>query len=110
MMWPLSFCAPGSVVPPEPDGVLDQLEEYDNIVQIRTVQARVVAVRSFSESAVEPVVRKTDEELREYLRKDDLVFSSTVPLQFAQFDAVYSMGTRRGEVWIELSRHPWSTE
>jgi hypothetical protein len=37
-------------------------------------------------------------------------FDDDSPLQFAQYDAVYTMGKRRGEVWIELKdgSHPWS--
>lgn len=60
---------------------------------------------------MEPVVRKADRELRECLKRDGLVPSENSEdlVQFAQYDAIFSMGRRRGEVWIDLvdGGHPW---
>jgi hypothetical protein len=60
---------------------------------------------------MEPVVRKADRELRELLERDGLVSSrdSEELVRFAQYDAIFSMGKRRGEVWIDLADggHPF---
>ena len=60
---------------------------------------------------MEPVVRKADRELREYLKRDGLQPSNDSEglVKFAQYDAIFSMGRRRGEVWIDLEDggHPW---
>lgn len=60
---------------------------------------------------MEPVVRKADRELREFLTRDGLVpaDASDGLVTFAQYDAIFSMGRRRGEVWIDLADdgHPW---
>ena len=60
---------------------------------------------------MEPVVRNADRELREFLSRDGLAPSddSEDLVQFAQYDAIFSMGRRRGEVWVELADdgHPW---
>ena len=60
---------------------------------------------------MEPVVRKADRLLREALDRDGLKVEtdSKSRVAFAQYDAIYSMGKRRGEVWIELEdgAHPW---
>ena len=76
-----------------------------------TIPSRVVAVGRFKDASVEPVVRKADRELRECCKRDGLVVSSKTEgvVKFAQYDAIFSMGERRGEVWIELEDggHPW---
>lgn len=63
------------------------------------------------DASMEPVVRKADRELRNFLKRDGLVPSedSDGMVQFAQYDAIFSMGRRRGEVWIDLGDdgHPW---
>jgi hypothetical protein len=60
------------------------------------------------DASMEPVVRKADKELRELLARDGLAPAGDA-LQFAQYDAIFSMGRRRGEVWIDLADdgHPW---
>ena len=73
---------------------------------------RVVAIRRFADAIVEPVVRKTDRELRTELAKDGLVpeqSNDNSSLLFAQYDAVFSMGERRSEVHTPLKEgsHPW---
>ncbi len=60
---------------------------------------------------MEPVVRKADRELREFLMRDGLAPADGTEdlVQFAQYDAIFSMGRRRGEVWIDLADdNPWN--
>ena len=68
-----------------------------------------VAIGSFNDAALEPVVRKCDTELRDALKRDGLEFDEGSNVKFAQYDAIYSMGDRRGECWIELDKEkcPW---
>lgn len=65
----------------------------------------------YIDASMEPVVRKADRELREFLSRDGLspAKESIDLVQFAQYDAIFSMGRRRGEVWIDLADggHPW---
>jgi hypothetical protein len=114
MAWPLVFAPPGSDTPPtvtirEDRGALVSTASKCKLI---TVPARTVAIGSFSDASVAPVVRKADRALRAALRRDgiDVPVGSEGRFKFAQYDAVYSMGARRGEVWIELEDggHPWS--
>ena len=79
--------------------------------EVEIIPSQVVAVGSFSDAIVEPVVRKTDRLLREALLRDGLKVEpdSSSRVTFAQYDAVYSMGKRRGEVWVPLQDggHPY---
>ena len=104
MLWPLTYCVPGQTIPPLPP-----LEDND-LVQVVTEPGAVVAVGSFSQASVEPVIRQTTLDLRAMCRRDGLELSTDDDLQFCQYDAVYSIGQRRGEVWILLREgaHPWS--
>ena len=65
-----------------------------------------------SDASMEPVVRKADRELRELLERDGLAPAENTEnmVRFAQYDAIFSMGKRRGEVWIDLSDdgHPFN--
>lgn len=103
MMWPLSYDIPGkeSVAPTSmPSGSID----------IVSLPSAVVAVRRFSDASVEPVVRRTLAELRNACERDGLDLQNTGDIVFCQYDAIFSMGKRRGEVWIPLSAaHPWSS-
>jgi len=108
MAWPLAFAAPG-MDSPAPITAKNAAEVPD--CQLVTVPERVVAVGSFSDASVEPLVRRVDATLRAALVRDSLTAAaaSSDSLQFAQYDAVYSMGARRGEVWVDLEPggHPW---
>jgi hypothetical protein len=111
MAWPLVFAAPGSDTPPTvtvKEGIVVSAASKCKLV---TVSAKTVAVGSFSDASVAPVVRKADIALRACLRRDgiDVPADTEGRFKFAQYDAVYSMGKRRGEVWIELEDggHPW---
>jgi SOUL heme-binding protein len=115
MQWPLDYCLPGQTMPTVSDLAASRAKA-DSDFGIVTVPSRVVAVRIFGDALVEPVVRRVDKELRDILRRDGLVAATTgsgAPngnfLQFAQYDAVYSMGKRRSEVHIALEDggHPW---
>ena len=79
--------------------------------ELETMPSQVIAVGSFSDASMEPVVRKADRLLREALQRDGLKPQpgSESRVTFAQYDAVYSMGKRRGEVWVPLQDggHPW---
>lgn len=112
MSWPLGFVAPGSSdLPPVPQSVLDKSKEpMWSDCEISSVDSTVVAVGSFSDASVAPIVRKADRQLREALSRDGISVpaSSSSSVKFAQFDAIFSLGKRRGEVWIELDGgHPW---
>jgi hypothetical protein len=128
MFWPIQYVTPNSSQPPPeipklPDDV------PSDIVTIVTVPESVVAIRTFSDMIVEPLVRIVDQTLRQYLQRDGLGgeqvgFSTTTTststtttitittnklLTFAQYDAIYSMGERRCEVHVTLppGTHPW---
>eukprot|EP00548_Thalassiothrix_antarctica_P007934 CAMPEP_0194139240 /NCGR_PEP_ID=MMETSP0152-20130528/8937_1 /TAXON_ID=1049557 /ORGANISM="Thalassiothrix antarctica, Strain L6-D1" /LENGTH=351 /DNA_ID=CAMNT_0038837019 /DNA_START=392 /DNA_END=1447 /DNA_ORIENTATION=- len=115
MEWPLTFGFPDKKKEDAPVPVLatSKLEEYASRLKLRENPSRVVAVREFTDASMEPVVRKNDRLLRESLRRDGLKAEKGFTLQFAQYDAIFSMGTRRGEVWIPLdddkdsNGHPW---
>lgn len=112
MLWPLRYAAPGESSPKQDSKILSRAEEPEwNSVEIVTFPERVVAVGSFSDASMEPVVRKADRLLREACERDSLKVdpSSEGEVRFAQYDAIYSMGKRRGEVWIDLADggHPW---
>ena len=112
MMWPLRFAAPGEKTPKEDPNIISKLNDPEwSSFEIVTIPDRVVAVGSFSDASMEPVVRKADRLLREACERDGLQVDSASDsfLKFAQYDAIYSMGKRRGEVWIDLADggHPW---
>lgn len=110
MSWPLTYAPPGSDEAPSPTKALSKLEGLmGDALSIVTIPSQVIAVREFTDASMEPVVRKNDKLLRESLQRDDLVPAGSSELQFAQYDAIFSMGTRRGEVWIPLQEggHPW---
>jgi len=113
MSWPLVFALPGQTSPPTVATTI--LEKVKNplwaICKIETVPGKVVAVGTYADASVPPVVRKADKKLREACQRDGLQVApdSGDYVKFAQYDAIYSMGQRRGEVWIELKDggHPW---
>jgi hypothetical protein len=111
MAWPLVFASPGSDTPPTVTVKEGLQVSAASKCQLITVPAKTVAVGSFSDASVAPVVRKADIALRACLRRDgiDVPVGTEGRFKFAQYDAVYSMGKRRGEVWIELEDggHPW---
>jgi SOUL heme-binding protein/Uncharacterized conserved protein (DUF2358) len=111
MQWPLTYAAPGSDGAPEPKlAIVKSSESPWKNCEIIAVPAKVVAVVEFSDASLEPVVRKADRQLRASLHRDGLDFVDTgTSVTFAQYDAIFSMGKRRGEVWIDLKDggHPW---
>lgn len=112
MTWPLTFARPGEQTAPNDEGAMRKSANaaFENC-QVTTQPEQVVAVREFSDASMEPVVRKNDRLLREALARDGIAVepSSSKFVQFAQYDAIFSMGKRRGEVWITLEdgSHPW---
>ncbi|KAL3791137.1 hypothetical protein HJC23_000557 [Cyclotella cryptica] len=114
MMWPLEFTLPGqgSAAPSPPALAVEKAGEGQwKSISLSTRSESVIAVRSFEDAAMGPVVRNSDRELRELLKRDGLVPTeeSSEYVVFAQYDAVHSMGKRRSEVWIELKDggHPF---
>lgn len=113
MSWPLGYAAPGQVSPPPvKKEVLDKVKEpLWSDCEIKIIPGKVVAVGSFSDASVSPIVRKADRQLREACKRDgiEIPSSSSSSVKFAQYDAIFSLGKRRGEVWIELEEggHPW---
>ncbi len=113
MSWPLAYAPPGESAPGSiPQSILDRSKEAIwSDCEIETVGSKVVAVGSFSDATVAPIVRKADKKLRESLKRDGIVppSGSDSCVQFAQYDAIFSLGKRRGEVWIEIDDdgHPY---
>lgn len=115
MLWPIQYALPNAPQLPLPTLPDDAIANSDTVF-IVTVPESVVAVRTFNDMIVEPLVRKVDVTLRQYLQHDGLLFPESVEattatklLTFAQYDAIYSMGERRCEVHIVLpdGTHPW---
>lgn len=114
MMWPLEFTRPGkgSDAPSPPTLAVEKAGDGQwKKVSIASRPGRVIAIRTFEDAAMGPVVRNCDRELRELLKRDGLEprNESGEYVVFAQYDAVHSMGKRRSEVWIELQDdgHPF---
>ncbi|KAL3794462.1 hypothetical protein ACHAW5_010793 [Stephanodiscus triporus] len=114
MTWPLRYADPGegedAPPPPPPNDALSKAGSGQwKSVAVSSKAGRVVAVRTFEDAAVGPAVRNADRELRTMLGRDRLVpiDGSEEFVEFAQYDAVHSMGRRRTEVWIELAGHPF---
>ena len=113
MSWPVAYVPPDrqtSSTSKEEKNLLVGKTPWQNI-SVVTIPSLVVAIGTFEDASVEPVVRRVDQEVRKALERDGLIPSgaSGNSVRFAQYDAVYSMGTRRGEVWIDLAEggHPW---
>jgi len=112
MMWPLTYALPGATSAPEPNKALEKIQDPQwRKCQIITVPSQVVAVVDFTDVSMEPVVRKNDALLRRAVQRDGLVPKKVEDsyVKFAQYDAIFSMGKRRSEVWIDLEDggHPW---
>jgi len=113
MSWPLAYAFPGESTPKQiPQSILDRSKESMwSDCDIETFGSTVVAVGSFSDASVAPIVRKADKKLRESLKRDGILFpsGSDSSVKFAQYDAIFSLGKRRGEVWIEIDDdgHPY---
>lgn len=112
MMWPLSFAAPGQdTVPVVKEAVQKSSDGQWSKCEVVTIPSQVVAVAEFTDASMEPVVRRADAELRERLKRDGISVPKDTEgqVQFAQYDAIFSMGKRRGEARIPLEDggHPW---
>ena len=114
MLWPLKFTLPGegTEAPPPPAVAIDKAGDGQwKSIKLATCSERIIAIRTFEDAAMGPVVCNADRELRALLKRDGLVPTdeSKDYVVFAQYDAVHSMGKRRGEVWIELKDggHPF---
>lgn len=113
MSWPLAFAAPGQVSPPAvKQAVLDKVKDpLWSVCKIETIPSKVVAVGTYADASVPPIVRRADAQLRDVCKRDGLKVAPETEnsVKFAQYDAIYSLGKRRGEVWIELEDggHPW---
>jgi SOUL heme-binding protein len=114
MAWPLEYAAPGKNSPPGNPKIGERMQDQrylDRGCEVQTLPSQVIAVGCFSDASMEPVVRKADRLLREALQRDGLEVEpdSKSSVTFAQYDAIFSMGKRRGEVWIPLKDggHPW---
>jgi SOUL heme-binding protein len=112
MMWPLQYALPGERLNLQDAPFRSAIpKDTAEDVTMVLVPESVVAIRTFGDAIVEPLVRKVEGQLRASLVRDGLlspdVASST--LIFAQYDAIYSMGERRSEVHIRLEdgTHPW---
>lgn len=117
MTWPLRYAVGGDVdampLPPEDAIAKAGIGQWKS-VSLPIKPGRVVAVRTFEDAAIGPAVRAADRELRTLLIRDGGDAGTLVPaietkdyVEFAQYDAIHSMGKRRTEVWIELATHPF---
>mmetsp|Transcript_8377 Transcript_8377/g.20155 ORF Transcript_8377/g.20155 Transcript_8377/m.20155 type:complete len:400 (+) Transcript_8377:1560-2759(+) len=113
MAWPLAYAAPGENSPPPLNSKVQERmkDPMWSDCEITTMPGTVVAVGSFSDASVAPIVRKADKNLRAALENDGISIpkESETSVKFAQYDAIFTLGKRRGEVWIELEDggHPW---
>lgn len=106
MMWPLTFARPGQTFE-----IPTTTNREGRGVEVVVMPSSVVAVARFSDASVEPVVKKSTNMLRNSCERDGLKVSASMGdvLQFCQYDAIFSMGKRRGEVWIPLADdNPWN--
>lgn len=114
MAWPLLYKSPSeSSIPQVPQKILDKFQDpIWSDCEIETVGSKVVAVGTFRDASVAPIVRKADRRLREAISRDGILIPSESDsfVKFAQYDAIFSLGKRRGEVWLELgpTGHPWA--
>jgi hypothetical protein len=111
MRWPVAFKPPGAPSLDVPDSIMEKVASQ-GIVEIEPTAEQVVAVAIFDDASIEQVVRAQAKKLREVLTRDGLKAKKDDDdggVTFAQYDAVYTMGKRRGEVWVELTDggHPW---
>lgn len=71
----------------------------------------VVAVLRFSVPATEAVVNGYTSNLLQYVQRDKLVVPCAAALAgecvIAQYDALFSLNSRRNEVWVKLDEHLW---
>jgi hypothetical protein len=110
MLWPLSYCRPGQETPERVGLAVEKSQDPQwRKCELLVVPSTVVAVAEFSDASMEPVVRKADRLLRDALERDGITAPTSDGVKFAQYDAIFSMGKRRGEVWIDLNDggHPW---
>lgn len=113
MSWPLAFAPPGSDTLPElPKEAEEKAGQGQwRTIKVQNVPSQVVAVAEFNDASMGPVVRMADRNLREALERDGLkpADGTDEGVMFAQYDAIFSMGKRRGEAWIRLADggHPW---
>lgn len=116
MSWPVAYAPPTSStdedsVPIPPAAIEKAGEGQWRTVTVETIPSQVVAIGFYSDFAMGPIVRKADRDLRQMLERDGLKPKEGTDdqVKFAQYDAIYSMGKRRGEVWIPLADdgHPW---
>ena len=113
MVWPLGYAAPGENSPPPLSGKVQERmkDTMWSDCEIKTMPGTIVAVGSFSDASVAPIVKKADKNLRAALENDGISIpkESETSVKFAQYDAIFTLGKRRGEVWIELEDggHPW---
>ena len=114
MMWPLQYTMPGegSNAPNPPAAAVEKAGDGQwKSISLASRPERIVAVRTFEDAAMGPVVRNADRELRELLKRDGLRAKdgSEDFVVFSQYDAIHTMGKRRSEAWIELEDggHPF---
>jgi len=118
MAWPLTYSVDAnasieSLIKQLPDTIQEKIKDstYKG-VEVVQIPSKTVAIRTFSDACVEPVVRREDAKLKEALLHDGITISTNEldgKLKFAQYDAIFTMGKRRSEVWIDLEDniHPW---
>jgi SOUL heme-binding protein len=111
MMWPLKYALPRESLDLQDTSIANAIPaDAVEDVTLVLVPESVVAIRTFGDAIVEPLVRKVEGQLRASLVRDGLLSPDAAStLTFAQYDAIYSMGERRSEVHIRLAdgTHPW---
>ena len=70
----------------------------------------VVAVRRFTSAATPEIVAEEHEGLLADVRREAGLVAGEEEEDvyvLAQYDALFALGERRNEVWVELEDHPW---
>jgi len=106
MSWPLSFAKPGEEEAPIPPQASEKISQFSSI-QLQTLPPQVVAVIQYNDVSAEQIVIRKEKELAEALIRDGIKVPSSNQFNLAQYDAVYTLGKRRNEVWIALEEHVW---
>jgi hypothetical protein len=103
MEWPLNFAMPNR---PQLEAV--PAPEFDSI-EVAEEDSFVVAVYEFPEEATPKNVEANAAFLEKIVERDGLKVSQYSKDKFmvAQYNAIFSLATRRNEVWCILDGHDW---
>lgn len=108
MSWPIAYTKPGEDKPTLPSKVSQKISDGQwSSIQLETRPPQVVAVLQYDDVSVQQIVERKEKELMECLVRDGFKIPSCENFTLAQYDAIYTLGKRRNEVWIPLEDHVW---